>query len=43
MQVGIGAVVAADDPTALVAALTRAKGTWESITGRPTRVTATAG
>ncbi len=33
MQVGIGAVVAADDPTALVAALTRAKGTWESIHG----------
>lgn len=33
MQVGIGAVVAADDPAALVAALSRAKGTWESIQG----------
>jgi pilus assembly protein CpaE len=33
MQVGIGAVVAADDPGALVTALGRAKGTWEAIHG----------
>ncbi len=33
MQVGIGAVVAADDPGALNLALARAKGTWESIHG----------
>jgi pilus assembly protein CpaE len=33
MQVGIGAVVAADDPISLGKALTRAKGTWESIHG----------
>ncbi len=33
MQVGIGAVVAADDPGALVTALSRAKGTWEAIHG----------
>jgi len=33
MQVGIGAVVAADDPGALNTALSRAKGTWESING----------
>ncbi len=33
MQFGIGAVVAADDPGALNQALTRAKGTWESIHG----------
>jgi pilus assembly protein CpaE len=33
MQVGIGAVVAADDPSALGKALSRAKGTWESIHG----------
>lgn len=33
MQFGIGAVVAADDPGALGTALTRAKGTWESIHG----------
>jgi len=33
MQVGIGAVVAADDPGALGTALSRAKGTWESIHG----------
>ncbi|MEO7351702.1 MAG: P-loop NTPase [Marmoricola sp.] len=33
MQVGIGAVVAADDPGALNMALSRAKGTWESIQG----------
>src|SRR5680860_178708 len=33
MQVGIGAVVAADDPGALGTALSRAKGTWESING----------
>ncbi len=33
MQVGIGAVVAADDPGALGTALSRAKGTWEAIHG----------
>src|ERR1700712_1598654 len=33
MQVGIGAVVAADDQPALNAALSRAKGTWEAIHG----------
>jgi pilus assembly protein CpaE len=33
MQVGIGAVVAADDPAALGTALSRAKGTWEAIHG----------
>jgi pilus assembly protein CpaE len=33
MQVGIGAVVAADDPGALGTALSRAKVTWESIHG----------
>ena len=33
MQVGIGAVVAADDPAALGAALGRARNTWEAING----------
>ncbi len=33
MQVGIGAVVAADDPSALGTALSRAKVTWETIHG----------
>jgi pilus assembly protein CpaE len=33
MQVGIGAVVAADDPVALGAALGRARNTWEAISG----------
>jgi pilus assembly protein CpaE len=33
MQVGIGAVVAADDPVALGAALGRARNTWEAING----------
>lgn len=33
MQVGIGAVVAADDPGALLTALSRAKGNWEAIHG----------
>ena len=33
MQVGIGAVVAADDPVALGAALNRARNTWEAING----------
>jgi len=33
MQVGIGAVVAADDPVALGAALSRARNTWETING----------
>jgi pilus assembly protein CpaE len=33
MQVGIGAVVAADDPAALGTALSRAKVTWEAIHG----------
>lgn len=33
MQAGIGAVVAADDPGSLSIALSRAKGTWESING----------
>jgi pilus assembly protein CpaE len=33
MQAGIGAVVAADDHTALASAVTRARGTWESIHG----------
>src|SRR4051794_12147246 len=33
MQVGIGAVVAADDPGAIHTALSRAKGTWEAIHG----------
>lgn len=33
MSVGIGAVVAADDPASLTRALSRAKGTWEAIQG----------
>ena len=33
MQVGIGAVVAADDPVALGTALGRARNTWEAING----------
>lgn len=37
MSVGIGAVVAADDPASLTKALTRAKGTWEAIQGPTTQ------
>lgn len=36
MSVGIGAVVAADDPASLTKALSRAKGTWEAIHGPTT-------
>jgi len=36
MQVGIGAVVAADDQTALGSAISRAKSTWEAINGAST-------
>lgn len=37
MSVGIGAVVAADDPASLTKALSRAKGTWEAIQGPTTQ------